>query len=173
MNTPELKIKIKHMIDESPDTSWMGKIYDSWQPGSIERSKHDLYDPSGFRGEMLYYVPDDAHLFEETRRYYQQHGYSRHEAYTQARQQVIEDYNRLIGYYNELWYFIGVVVTVELDGIEIGYDALWGIESDSGDYIKEVEQECIAEALADAKTNLAKLHSITDLDTLEPEIEHE
>jgi hypothetical protein len=51
---------------------------------------------------------------------------------------VEQDFQRVRGWCNDEWYYIGIVVTdVETDVDE----SLWGIESDDYEHIKEVEQE--------------------------------
>ena len=69
---------------------------------------------------------------------------------------LAEDYQRMVDYNKGNWYMQGCVVTVTLDGLEVGYDALWGIESDAGDLHQEVEAQCVAEAKAQARTGVYK-----------------
>jgi hypothetical protein len=58
------------------------------------------------------------------------------------------DFKRLRDWCNDHWSYVGVVVSVELDGEEIDSHAasLWGIESDCRDYLREVAGELFDEA---------------------------
>ncbi len=69
----------------------------------------------------------------------------------------IQDFHRLEDY-GEGWNSMGCIVTVSLQGIELGHNSLWGIESDADDECKrEVEQDITAGAIEEAKKNLVKL----------------
>lgn len=59
---------------------------------------------------------------------------------------AIQSYDRIIGLEKDHWCFMGCVVTLSVDGIEF-VESVWGIESDAGDYIEEVEKEQIAELM--------------------------
>lgn len=57
---------------------------------------------------------------------------------------MCQDYERIVGLERGDWYFMGVIVTAHVDGEEVAYESLWGIESDAGDYIEEVIKDCAA-----------------------------
>lgn len=60
---------------------------------------------------------------------------------------VERDFERMRGWANDEWHWIGVVVTLfDADDNEIGSDSLRGIESD-GDYWKEVAAEILDELI--------------------------
>ena len=63
---------------------------------------------------------------------------------------AMADYERLRQWCNDVWSWVGVVVTeVNADDEAIGETAsLWGIESDAGDYLAEVARELAGELLA-------------------------
>ena len=67
-----------------------------------------------------------------------------------AHRAAMADFNRLRAWCNEEWSWIGVVVTIECDGVEIGSASLWGIESDAGECLDEVAEELAYDALAEA-----------------------
>ncbi|NNM74764.1 hypothetical protein [Enterovirga aerilata] len=67
------------------------------------------------------------------------------------------DFRRLQAWCSGEWHWCGVVVTVFKAGIELGSASLWGIESDAGDYLAEVANELLPEALDDAKARVAEL----------------
>lgn len=69
---------------------------------------------------------------------------------------------------NDEWHYYGIAVTVEKDGIQLTgkYNhAIWGIEGNypskgkenTNRYFREVANDCLPEALADAKAKLAQL----------------
>lgn len=57
---------------------------------------------------------------------------------------VQADFDRLRRWLSNDWCYVGVIVT-EVSGE--GYNALWGIESDAGDYLDEVVEELVDELL--------------------------
>jgi hypothetical protein len=48
------------------------------------------------------------------------------------------------------WTMIGIIATARVGGMECGEASLWGIESDSGDYIDEMAVELAREAVHEA-----------------------
>lgn len=65
---------------------------------------------------------------------------------------VLADFNRLRGWLNEDWWWVGIqVVMIDADGDEIDSASLWGIESDFGDYGREVADELADELLHDRR----------------------
>jgi len=71
---------------------------------------------------------------------------------------LAQNYKRIEGLNTNDWWFLGCVVTVYSNNVEVGSDSLWGIESDSGDeYLREIEQDCISNALAQVESNSQKL----------------
>ena len=62
---------------------------------------------------------------------------------------VLADFRRLGAYLREEWIYVGVSVTPE-DEPETYARALWGIESDAEDYIREVADEIADEIHAEA-----------------------
>ncbi len=70
------------------------------------------------------------------------------------------DYDRLRGWCDDQWHYVGVAVTVSRNGIRLtgDYDhAVWGIESDAGAYLAETANELAADALAAAREAVAGL----------------
>jgi hypothetical protein len=69
-----------------------------------------------------------------------EHGCTRERAHKQC----LEAFERMRQWCSDQWQYIGVMVEcVDYDGNVLGEDALWGIESDCEEYIKEVIQDCI------------------------------
>jgi hypothetical protein len=70
------------------------------------------------------------------------------------------DYDNLKAWCDDEWTYVGVCVAISRKGVRLTdkYDhALWGIESNAGDYLTEVANERLSEALAAAKDKLAEL----------------
>lgn len=67
------------------------------------------------------------------------------------------DFDRLRGWCNDSWHYVGVVVTCSRNGVELGSASLWGIESDARDYLQEVAHDLRDEALEEARATLANL----------------
>ncbi len=74
-----------------------------------------------------------------------------------AARAVEADYERLRRWCADDWAYVGVVLTVSKGGVELSNHAssLWGIESDAGDYLAEVANELLAEAVEQGR-ELAK-----------------
>lgn len=71
---------------------------------------------------------------------------------------LAQNYKRIEGLNTNDWWFLGCVVTVYSDGIEVGSNSCFGIESDSADdYLREIEQECIKEALSHVEPRSQKM----------------
>ncbi len=113
-------IRIKHILDDSPDLSYLGEYTDEYVRGAINRKAIGDMD----RNEYQYFIP-----------YMRECGFKSYQRY--------EQYNK--GY----WYSIGVVAIAEIEkrinnkviSFEISSGGLWGIESDAEDYIEEIDQE--------------------------------
>lgn len=74
---------------------------------------------------------------------------------------AIQDYDRITGLERGHWCFMGCTITLSVDGIELGYDSVYGIESDCGDeYITEIESEEIAELMHDVPEYKEKLAAV-------------
>jgi hypothetical protein len=143
------KITIKHIYDESPDTSFFGKYTDEVNDWYIDREqgeyiailqKDEDYELPSKGREYRFFNPCAGGEKEGTKDY-QKYGK--------------EDFKRMEDLNNGQWEFIGIKAFAEVHTSQDGNDwlinsvssgGLWGIESDSDkDYLKEVEQEQIAE----------------------------
>jgi hypothetical protein len=71
---------------------------------------------------------------------------------------ILQDFERMEDANRGYWSPVGCVVTMYIEGEEVAYASLWGIESDCGeDYTKEVEEDLIDECISDARKNSAAL----------------
>jgi hypothetical protein len=66
---------------------------------------------------------------------------------------------------NDEWHYVGVIVTVSFQGVEIGNASLWAIDSEDPAYHQEVANELTAEALKDAEGFLKKAHDAWEAHT--------
>mgnify|MGYP001563591920 CR=1 FL=1 len=154
------KIIIKHMIDTNPDTSFLGEYTDTLQPGVIVRDLGEFYEklpapmerdidgkfigkgepdnlPSRGR-EYRGFIPYAGGEKQGTKNYYR-YG--------------IQDFKRITELEKGYFSFIGIaaeaVVKYPVFGDSFRLETLssaglWGIESDSGDYLKEVKRDELA-----------------------------
>jgi hypothetical protein len=144
-----MSIKIKQEIDTDPDLSYLGEFH----RGNRKPFDMETYDGFWFTpGQHWPHKQENwKHVSqEEKEEVIKQYGSLKKADWTYAR----EDRQRLINYYKDKWYMIGIVVeaTIEIsdDGKTWGTtsrrESLWGIESDSGkDYKKEVIENMIDE----------------------------
>lgn len=156
------KIIIRHTLDTDADISFLGKYTDDLQAGVIVRQFGEFYEklpapmerdvdgkfigkgipydlPSRHGREYRGFIPYAAGEKQGTRDYYR-YG--------------MQDYNRMRQLENGEFSFIGIraeaIVKYPLSDntsrLEtLSSSGLWGIESDSGAYLKEVEQKQIAD----------------------------
>ena len=138
-------IKILHMLDSNPDTSWLGTYTDELGPGVIIVESGEFYEklkapvdvPTRgltFRGFKPYAGGEEAGTAD-----YYKYG--------------MQDFERMQALNNGEFSFIGIraVATVyypvgtaaRLEKLSSG--GLWGIESDCFDAIREIEAEQLAE----------------------------
>jgi hypothetical protein len=77
-----------------------------------------------------------------------------------AARAVREDYERLRAWCRDEWCYVGVCVEVQKDGVTLTdryASALWGIESDADDYLRDVANDLIADAIDQARKTLARI----------------
>lgn len=146
-----IKVETKH--DEYNDLGDLGSISDRNLYGAIKRPTSELdYETRRslrWSTDYYYYIPSGN--YQGTREWYTEKGYSKHDAAMAEKSYYMRDLKRLLALYRGDWCYIGIVVTVEHDGIELGSASLWGIESDT-DYKDEIE-DLKSEALAEAEEN--------------------
>lgn len=75
----------------------------------------------------------------------------------QAAKAARANYERLRQWCDDQWHWCGVLVVASKNGIDLGRASLWGIESDAGDYLLEVANELVEEALEDARDTVCAL----------------
>lgn len=70
-----------------------------------------------------------------------------------------DDFRRLSAWCNDQWSYVGVVLSISRAGVVLDDHAasLWGIESDAGEYLQEVAEELVDEALEAGRAVFADL----------------
>lgn len=144
-----IKVETKH-DDYRHELDYLGSISDRNLYGAIKRPTSELdYETQRslrWSTDYYYYIPSGN--YQGTREWYTEKGYSKHEAAMAEKSYYIQDLKRLLSLYWGNWCYIGIVVTVEHNGIELGSASIWGVESDSdySDYIEDLKSEALAEA---------------------------
>jgi len=184
MNTIE-EIKVRAIPDESPDTSWLGEYTDDLGPGVIIRDYDEFYekiptemerdDDGKFIGKAEPELPSKGRNFRGFIPYAGGEKVGTKEFYKYG----MQDYKRMEGLNNGDWYFVGIqaeaTISYPINGGSRRLEhftsgGLWGIESDSGDYLNKVAKE----EFADLKSHLEEFNvDVSDWDELVKDIEIE
>ncbi len=178
-------IAIRHTIDDNPDTSWLGEFTDDLEPGVIVRDYGEFYEKlpaemerdfdGKFVGKGEPEVPPRGREYRGFRPYA-----SGEKVGTKAYYKYgMHDHKRMEGLNNGDWSFIGIIAEAIISYPCIhGFDSsrletltsggLCGIESDSGIYLEEIEQE----QLMDLKEHLKQFNvDISNFNDIEIERE--
>ncbi len=136
------KVTVKTMLDEDPDTSWLGEYTDDLEPGVIVREAREYYE----KLPEDYESPLRGREFRGFRPYAGGEEPGTQDYYRYGRQ----DFERMESLAKGNWHFIGVKAQAEVLSSQNGKEwlvnhlssgGLWGIESDSGEsYLDEVKR---------------------------------
>ena len=78
-----------------------------------------------------------------------------------AARAVVADYNALRLWCADEWWYVGVVVRVFRDDVELGGASLWGVDCNhpygNNSYLSEVANELLPEAVEEARATLERL----------------
>lgn len=160
------KVVIKRMVDESPDTSWLGEYSsDKTSEYSLDRA-HDEDCPSfdNEDGEECtcnfdgYWHNGEYRYFNPSFNYVDKHGHAKDLTPEEVRKYTRDDYGRMERL-NSGDCFIGIRADAEysVGGSpapiqEVTSGGLWGIESDSdSDFLTDTENEQLHELKAQLK----------------------
>jgi len=81
---------------------------------------------------------------------------------------IKKDFKRLVNLHKNYWSYMGCVVRVYVGDLEIGYDSLWGIESDADESSHaQIEQDCVHNAMYAVDIAELRTHSIQTRRALE------
>ena len=143
-------VSVKHVHDENPDLSWLGEFI--WKtPDKSDLNRGNIIPHETDRDGRCYFVPQIN--VENHRADLVKMGYSRGTAESMAREYVKQDYRRLRDY-GDGWVSLGIIAEAvvsypigggnrRLETLTSG--GLWGVESDGGEYLEEIEKEQINE----------------------------
>lgn len=159
-----IRFEVETKTDDYADTSDLGEFTDRWEPGAINHfAKQYGYDGQS-SNTCKWFIP--AQTYADVRRDLIEMNMGKTDADRLAREYVERDYKRAATY-GDHWSMYCMTVTAYVGNTEIGSASLFGIESDSGDYLAEVERELKDEALAnidldDIKAQAAALDQLID-----------
>ena len=159
-------VRIKAILDPYPDTSFLGEYTDALGPGVIVRHYGEFYEKiptemerdeyGRFSGKSEPEVPSTRNEYRGFLPYAGGEKIGTPEYYKYG----MQDFNRMEELNSGDWNFIGIVAEASLltndesQTITFQSNGLWGIESDSGDYLNEVAED----ELEDLKSTLEKEH---------------
>lgn len=117
----------------------------------IDRNSHKFWMPTN---HLPFKESDWNHVPEETKKKVIEEYGSLEKA---SMFYAIEDWKRAESFGTD-WDYVGCVVDVSVDSVQMGHDSLWGIESDSGEeHLRRIAKECVIEALHNAQETLDKI----------------
>lgn len=108
-------------------------------------------------GETVFTAYDANNFNRAIESVYAQHRATYPSARAYAAAAARADYEHLRDWCDNEWSYVGAIVTVERNGIELASASLWGIESTAGDYFCTVGNELASEALEQARDAIAAL----------------
>jgi len=73
---------------------------------------------------------------------------------------VESDFNFLRTWCNDDWHYVGVILSVEKNGVELDRNAasVWGVEDNDSQYLRDTAEEMIPEAVEVGRATMAKLN---------------
>lgn len=142
----DVEIKIKD--DPDPDISYMGTY-------SVTPDTNAIIRHHAATTECRYWNPTIS--LDEDFQNLHQLGYSKADAWIKALEYREQAYNRCERFCRGFWTMVGIVATAKFGNMVCGESSLWGIESDSQDYIDEIALDMATEAAAEADENRDKM----------------
>jgi len=139
-----MSIEVQKIVDESPYFSTIGEYTDKADDWAIVREGEHA-------GEYIANLPEDAELPERGReyRFFKPYAGGEPEGTADYQKHGLQDFERMEAAERDEWFFVGVVAKLkyEIEGHvqTLTSGGLWGIESDSGDYFKEVAEDELAD----------------------------
>lgn len=146
MKNKIIRVWTEHKQDDSPpDFSYLGKYSDDIQPYAIIRVGEHA-------GKFASDLPEDYEIPSRGREF--RFFIPPHENYKDCTNEEIrkyckQDFERMEALNRGNWYFIGVIAKAEIQTAGttqiLRSGGLWGVESDAGEHIKEIEEEQLNE----------------------------
>jgi len=173
-------IRIKYILDQYADTDHLGEYTDDLQDGVIVRDYGEFYEklPAEMErdvdGTFLY--KGEPEVPQKGREYRGFIPYAGEEkpGTKWFYKYGMQDFKRIEGLNNGDWHYIGIMAEATVSYGQNGHrrlevlssGGLWGIESDSGGYLEEVEKE----ELQGLKDHLKEFNiDLSDFDDIEIE----
>ena len=156
-------ITVKAIQDESPDTSFIGEYTDDLRPGVIVRDYEEFYEKLPAEMERDYdgrFLSKGAPTVPAKGREYRgfiPYAGGEKPGTKDFYKYGMEDFKRMEGLERGDWSFIGIRAEAQVSYGQNGNSrrlewftsgGLWGIESDSGEYLKEVAKDELADLRA-------------------------
>ncbi len=142
MATREIvNIKVVYILDENPDTSFLGEYTDEYDPCYFDREEGKMLRT--LERDKEYEMPSVGREFRFFKPYAggEEPGTPRYVRYGK------QDLARMEGLNRGLWHFLGIradaVVKLGNGDLcqKITSGGLWGVESDADDHLKEIEDD--------------------------------
>jgi hypothetical protein len=155
-----IEYKIVTDYDEIADFSLMGEYTNNPDYSHLVIDR-EMNGDMGYHECRYWESAQTLKELESSRKWFQEHGYSKHDSYELPRSYVRQDYARMEAYDRGDWCYLFITVTAVLDGMELAFASLGGIESDSdADYIEEITNELIAECQSELPETKERLRAI-------------
>ena len=142
-----VSVRIEHKADESPDLSFLGELTDSPESGAIIRIGEHA-------GKFVSELSEDDCLPERCREY-RFFVPAMTGDQTGNPESPKQDFERMEAYNRGDWQMLGIIAKAEIFNPvtnctqTIRSGGLWGVESDGGEYLKEVAKEQLSELQAE------------------------
>lgn len=180
------EIKVKAMIDDCPDTSWLGEYTDDLKPSVIVRDYGKYYEKlpaemeRDFDGRFLCKGEPEVPPIGREYRGFRPYAGGEKAGTKDYYKYGLQDFKRIEGLEQGDWSFIGIQAEalisypIRSNGDRrlerLTSEGLWGIESDSGSYLDNVKDE----QLADLKDHLEHFNvGLSNWDELTEDLELE
>lgn len=144
-----LNVKIEHKLDENPDTSHLGEYSNkATSRFSLDRQEHGVWSNREYR----YFNPSSNYVTKEDKLRDGLNGLN-------VERYVQQDFSRMESLNRGDWHYIGIIAKAEVWNPEtkvtqvVRSGGLWGVESDSGDYLNDIAND----ELANLRTELLAL----------------
>jgi len=108
-------------------------------------------------GETVFSAYDPGNFNRAISDVYAQHRATYPSARAYAAAAARADFDNFKAWCDDEWSYVGAIVTVKRNGIELATASLWGIESTAGDYFCEVGNELAEQALEEARAAIEAL----------------
>ncbi len=154
---------ITRHLDDHADLSWLGKWSSQWEYGAIDRTRTGHWS----RNEYEYFIPEcNAEVQRDIQGYWAHRGESRHQAWLRGQEQAKREYE-LMESFGDDWWMVGIVVSIDIDGVEVASASVWGVEdgylgpdANTEQYQEDTIKELIAECKAQLRVSAVRFKKL-------------